>query len=213
MRSATTDGPSTPPAAAAAKPSYGGTATCSTRSPTAVPTPKRPPCSAPETACTPQATTWTASRKRAWSGKTGRNCSTSPTDRPAAASPMRSPSMAAISSRPAPSSAPRARRSYGTGRISVTRSPTAAATAKPIRCTSYRATTDRQHRRNSDEIATGHGQNGCILFFMPLRSQKRRQNKKLLLFLQENPKQTVTKSYGVQFQGDRAQVAAPLAGK
>lgn len=69
MRSATTDGPSTPPAAAAAKPSYGGTATCSTRSPTAVPTPKRPPCSAPETACTPQATTWTASRKRAWSGK------------------------------------------------------------------------------------------------------------------------------------------------
>lgn len=66
---------------------------------------------------------------------------------------------------------------------------------------------------NSAKTATGHGQNGCVPFFMPLRSQKRRQNKKLLLFLQENPKQTVTKSYGVQFQGDRAQVAAPLAGK
>lgn len=63
------------------------------------------------------------------------------------------------------------------------------------------------------ETATGHGQNGCVPFFMPRRRQKRRQNKKLLLFLQENPKQTVTKSYGVQFQGDRAQVAAPLAGK
>ena len=208
MRSATTGGPSTPPAAAAAKPSYGGTATCSTHSPTAVPTPKRPPCSAPETACTPQATTWTASRKRAWSGKTGRNCSTSLTDRPAAASPMRSPSMAAISSRhPLRHHAHGGRMARGGYPLHAHRRQRPRRSLFDVRRTALRLT------GNSAKTTTGHGQNGCVPFFMPLRSQKRRQNKKLLLFLQENPKQTVTKSYGVQFQGDRAQVAAPLAGK
>lgn len=62
------------------------------------------------------------------------------------------------------------------------------------------------------ETATGHDQTAASRFYAAT-PPKRRQNKKLLLFLQENPKQTVTKSYGVQFQGDRAQVAAPLAGK
>ena len=86
---------------------------------------------------------------------------------------------------------------------------TATVTAKPIRYASYRATTDRQHRRNSDWTRPKR----LRPVFYAATPPKRRQNKKLLLFLQENPKQTVTKSYGVQFQGDRAQVAAPLAGK
>lgn len=90
-----------------------------------------------------------------------------------------------------------------------TRPATATVTAKPIRYASYRATTDRQHRRNSDWTRPKR----LRPVFYAATPPKRRQNKKLLLFLQENPKQTVTKSYGVQFQGDRAQVAAPLAGK
>lgn len=63
------------------------------------------------------------------------------------------------------------------------------------------------------ETATGHGQNGLRPVFYVATPPKKTTKQETFAILQENPKQTVTKSYGVQFQGDRAQVAAPLAGK